>query len=58
MPPDERQQRRDACVKVIKRNGLGHWLTSQLADIKKLSAEIDEGALRRAGHRRVDRLGD
>jgi trehalose 6-phosphate synthase len=53
MPPDERRQRRDACVEVIKRNGLGHWLTSQLADIKKLSAEIDEGAVRRAGHQRV-----
>jgi trehalose 6-phosphate synthase len=43
MPQDERQWRRDGCVEVIRRNGLAHWLTSQLADIKKLSAEIDDG---------------
>jgi trehalose 6-phosphate synthase len=43
MPPDERRRRHDACVEVIKRNGLAHWLKSQLADIRQLAAEIDAG---------------
>ncbi len=47
MPKAERRRRRKACVEVIKRNGLGHWLESQIEDIKRLSAEM--GPERRSG---------
>jgi trehalose 6-phosphate synthase len=37
MPKQERRRRRKACVEVITRNGLAHWLTSQLVDIRQLT---------------------
>jgi trehalose 6-phosphate synthase len=45
LPQEERRRRRTASVEVIKRNGLAHWLTSQLADIRKLTNEIDDPAV-------------
>jgi trehalose 6-phosphate synthase len=39
MPSEERRARHMGCVEVIKRNGLAHWLTSQLADIRALTSD-------------------
>jgi trehalose 6-phosphate synthase len=38
MPVGERRRRRDACVRVIRRNGLAEWFTTQVKDIRALEA--------------------
>ena len=38
MPVGERRRRHDACVRVIRHNGLGEWFTTQVRDIRALEA--------------------
>jgi trehalose 6-phosphate synthase len=39
MPPEERRDRRDACVKVVRQNDVAKWLQVQLADISRAAED-------------------
>jgi trehalose 6-phosphate synthase len=43
LPPPERHRRRDACVEIIRRNGLAEWFLMQVADIAAIRSSRLQG---------------